>query len=473
MSSRDVVIAVMGATGSGKSTFVSTLVEEEVGIGHGLRSTTRIPMVFSMNRPEEEEKISLIDTPGFNDTALADTEVLQDIAFMLTRTYQLGIRLAGIIYLHRITDNRVGGSGKRMMRLIRDICGDDAYPRVVLATTMWQDLHGSELDGFSSYDRAVQHEVELRRTEDFWGAMCRGGSRVMRWDGTRQSAMAMVDHLKTLRARKGGQGVVLQIQREMVDMQRELIDTAAGQTVGSKNKELAEKFRAEMREASLKFHDEHERRLDNDQLAVDAVREACERQILEAEKARDALKVDFDTLSRQKIANYEALMGEVNQQAGTVKAARREKELQSAEFYRDEPGFEDLFQSELEYNEARLKKLDQKIAEHRALGTPGLDKLLLERKRVDECYQEFLLQYQGRQVEQRIRDSELASLRGEESSLDKKQLALQGFGILAGIGLVVAGVVTIFPPLVAGGVSLAANSMSSMAHGNRKQIMDM
>ena len=34
----DVLIAVMGATGSGKTTFISKLVEEDVGIGHGLKS---------------------------------------------------------------------------------------------------------------------------------------------------------------------------------------------------------------------------------------------------------------------------------------------------------------------------------------------------------------------------------------------------------------------------------------------------
>jgi uridine kinase len=34
----EVLIAVMGATGSGKSTFISTLVEEDVGVGHGLKS---------------------------------------------------------------------------------------------------------------------------------------------------------------------------------------------------------------------------------------------------------------------------------------------------------------------------------------------------------------------------------------------------------------------------------------------------
>ena len=35
---QDVVIAVMGMTGAGKSTFISYLTNENVGIGHGLEA---------------------------------------------------------------------------------------------------------------------------------------------------------------------------------------------------------------------------------------------------------------------------------------------------------------------------------------------------------------------------------------------------------------------------------------------------
>ena len=34
----DTIIAVMGVTGAGKSTFISLLIEEEIGIGHDLQS---------------------------------------------------------------------------------------------------------------------------------------------------------------------------------------------------------------------------------------------------------------------------------------------------------------------------------------------------------------------------------------------------------------------------------------------------
>ncbi|KAK0706133.1 hypothetical protein B0T26DRAFT_656556, partial [Lasiosphaeria miniovina] len=438
-SSHDVVIAVMGATGCGKSTFVSTLVGHEVGIGHGLKAW-------------------LIDTPGFNDTTLGDAEVLRSIAFLLARTYEVGVRLAGIVYLHRITDVRVGGSGKRMMQLIRDMCGAEAFPRLVLATTMWQELGSNDP---AAFDLAVQHEMELRRTDEFWGAMCRGGSRLARWDGSRASAMAMVDRLQDLQAEQGP--MALQIQREMVGQRLDLADTAAGRTVGAKAAALADRFRAEMAEADRQFQEEDEGRRNTQALTVSAVRAECERQVAEAEKARDALQVDYDELLRQKVAECDEVLQKIDREATTVQAAVQERERESAAFVREEPQFEELFQTELEYNEARLKKLDQEIAELRSTGLQeDLEKALEEHRRVDECYREFLAQFKARQVAQRVRDGELASLREEGTRLKKLQVALKGFGVLAGIGLIVAGAVTGIVPLISSGGSLTIGAARSM-----------
>ena len=65
------------------------------------------------------------------------------------------------------------------------------------------------------------------------------------------------------------------------------------------------------------------------------------------------------------------------------------------------------------------------------------------------------------------RDNGLQSLRGEEERLGKMQIALQGLGVLAGIGLTVAGTVTICPSMVSGGVSLVASSFGAMVTGRK------
>ena len=48
--------------------------------------------------------------------------------------YEKDIKLAGIIYLHRITDNRTGGNPYRMFEML---CRDQAFEKVVLVTTLW------------------------------------------------------------------------------------------------------------------------------------------------------------------------------------------------------------------------------------------------------------------------------------------------------------------------------------------------
>jgi hypothetical protein len=81
---------------------------------------------------------------------------------------------------------------------------------------------------------------------------------------------------------------------------------------------------------------------------------------------------------------------------------------------------------------------------------------------------EFLEQKEARELEKRLRQSEVTSLRGEETRLGKLQLALQGLGVLTGVGSIVAGAVTGIFPLIGGGVSLTSNSISSIAKNRRR-----
>lgn len=72
----------------------------------------------------------LIDTPGFDDTETSDADVFQEIATFLARCFETGIRLSGVIYLHRITDPRMSGSAMKNLELFKLLCGKDAFPIV-------------------------------------------------------------------------------------------------------------------------------------------------------------------------------------------------------------------------------------------------------------------------------------------------------------------------------------------------------
>ncbi|KAF4624729.1 hypothetical protein G7Y89_g13440 [Cudoniella acicularis] len=457
----EVLIAVMGSTGSGKTTFISTLVEEDVGVGHGLKSATATSAVYSFLRSGCQVK--LIDTPGFNDTMITDSEVLRSIAFILAQTYHQGRRIAGIIYLHRITDTRVSSSSKKMMKVIQDLVGAEAFPCVVLASTMWQTL----ADDNTAYEIAIKREAELQYTEDFWGAMCRGGSKIMRWDRSRDSALAMVDFLSSFQSKTGN--VPLQIQKEMVDSNMELGDTEAGQTMNATINKLTMKVRREQGMQITRLQKENALRQAQHDQELAAMKEDCERRIFEAKISQEKLKVNFHNLSEQKLGECEDMLQVITEDIHKTRKRRQMKELENAQFDREKSDVDESSQTEIEYNEAKLKELDDKIGLLKAHGaTAELTRVLEDYKRVKGNLKEFLEQKEARDLEKRLRQSEVASLRGEETRLGKTQLALQGLGVLMGVGSIVAGAVTGIFPLIGGGVSLASNSIASIT-GNKRR----
>lgn len=97
------IVLVMGVTGSGKSSFISKLLEEDVDIiGHNLTSYT-MDADFFMLEYEGDRRVFLMDTPGFDDTYRSNAEVLRDIAFVLAEVYRHKFSVAGVVYT---PDNR-------------------------------------------------------------------------------------------------------------------------------------------------------------------------------------------------------------------------------------------------------------------------------------------------------------------------------------------------------------------------------
>jgi hypothetical protein len=162
--------------------------------------------------------VAVVDTPGFDDTRRSDAEVLHEITEFLVAQYALGIKLRGIVYLHRITDIRMQGSALRYFEMFRRLCGDHALDNVALVTTMWGRLK-EEAEG-------LQREQEL--IDDFWDPMIELGSYVTPFDGSKEAAEGIVALLV------GKEEVVLKIQHELVDERKTPEQTSAGSYITSK-----------------------------------------------------------------------------------------------------------------------------------------------------------------------------------------------------------------------------------------------
>lgn len=171
----------------------------------------------------------LIDTPGFDDTERTDSEVLTEIARLLSAQYELGVELKGVIYIHRITDIRYSRSSVKTFEIFKKICGQGALSNVLLVTSRWAEV-----------DLGTGAERERQLKEKFWAYMLGHGSNISRFHGDRPSAVSLISQLLQR------DSVVLQLQKELVDEGKKLDDTAAGSYVSDNLEKLKQQYRDEL-----------------------------------------------------------------------------------------------------------------------------------------------------------------------------------------------------------------------------------
>ena len=100
-------------------------------------SLSKITFFASDSQPYD---VYLVDTPGFDDSTRSDTDVLRNIVHWLGAMRERRIKLSGIIYLHRITDNRMGGLAWRNLRMLHNLVGADKMSNVLLVSTRWEEV---------------------------------------------------------------------------------------------------------------------------------------------------------------------------------------------------------------------------------------------------------------------------------------------------------------------------------------------
>ncbi|KDQ53038.1 hypothetical protein JAAARDRAFT_39754 [Jaapia argillacea MUCL 33604] len=175
---KDMKIAVMGATGTGKSRFIKTITKDEaIVVGHSLDSqTTEIKLSRTFDVDVEGGSVTFIDTPGFDDSrgaagGMSDSDILRQIAAFLQNEFQANQMLTGLIYTHRITDPRMGGTSKRNLRLFRKLCGNESMQNVIILTTMWDKV---------DIEEGIRRENELKTEEGFFKDLIDAGARLVR-----------------------------------------------------------------------------------------------------------------------------------------------------------------------------------------------------------------------------------------------------------------------------------------------------
>jgi hypothetical protein len=130
----------------------------------------------------------------------------------LRSSYSKNVHLAAIIYLHRISDNRMTGSLLNSLNLFVNLCGQKAMPNVILVTTMWSEVREAT---------AIRREDELRK--GFWKDLVAAGCRIERFEDTHESAWRIVRD-----ALQKSSGIDVTIQEEIGGGQLSVSETKAG-----------------------------------------------------------------------------------------------------------------------------------------------------------------------------------------------------------------------------------------------------
>ena len=153
---KTIYILVMGLTGAGKSTFISTVTENvdiRVGSASDMDGGAQLFACSRANGPSVTEEVQdyilfyryegvlyeihLVDSPGFDDGLVNDARVLSHIATYVNTIFKLKKKLAGVLYLHDITKAKVGGVGLRHLRMLEQMIGKESYDNCTLVTTKW------------------------------------------------------------------------------------------------------------------------------------------------------------------------------------------------------------------------------------------------------------------------------------------------------------------------------------------------
>lgn len=243
-------------------------------------------------------KILLLDTPGFDDSAVGNLEVLNEIASNLY-TFALErheFETQGVIFLHDISENRFAGSQRKTLEILTALCGPKGLKNCVIGTTMWSP---SDTARFRNEDT---REKDLLRSH--WKGILKT-TRIPENDRN-----AVVGIINDILAQPP---VLLQVQEEMLKPPHTLETTTAGKTAIPEGRAEAEQLRREFEDQQRVFKEQGEQlqaefKREKEKIRVrseeERAKQRVERQRLEQERRRQ--EEEKESQHRQDICSLDA-----------------------------------------------------------------------------------------------------------------------------------------------------------------------
>ncbi|KAG6329360.1 hypothetical protein ID866_9729 [Astraeus odoratus] len=166
----------------------------------------------------------LVDTPGFDDPNLDDTQMFAMVSKWLQRTYNGKPFLSAILYFHPITDTRLRWMRPKIFQLLQKTCKLETMTQVFLVTTMWDEV--DEVTG----DKRI---AALRGKH--WKTMIAKGSTLLTYQDNTLSAGQLLKNVIDIVTKQCDD----RLQQEISGLKNELQEVAPGQDLYQRLNRLA------------------------------------------------------------------------------------------------------------------------------------------------------------------------------------------------------------------------------------------
>ncbi|KAH7338422.1 kinase-like domain-containing protein [Rhizoctonia solani] len=296
---------LFGATGTGKTTFINDASGENLEVGNELESCTHEVAPTGVFQIDGQDVV-LVDTPGFDDTELSDTDILKRIAAFLISSYQDGHKLTGVIYLHRISDIRVGGISRRTFQILRGLCGQETLTNVLIVTNMWSDPPNA---------KELRNEKQLQDNPKFFQPAIAAGARMVR--RPYKDSKSAHDIIRMLLDKPP---VTMKFQRQIVDEGEGFYATDAALVLGE---ELAKMEKRHIEEIEAVKEELRLAREQNNTQAQLELREFLEQAVAESTRLSKEIRSLREGFEEERL-RWES-------RVGAAEAAQREAEAKQRE----------------------------------------------------------------------------------------------------------------------------------------------
>jgi hypothetical protein len=97
--------------------------------------------------------------------------------------FKAKVRLSGLLYFHRISNNRKNGFPHYNSSTLKRLVRTESFKNIVLVTTAWDEIEDEETGSL--------REEQLKL--GYWQPLISQGSRIERFKGTRDSAFQLLE----------------------------------------------------------------------------------------------------------------------------------------------------------------------------------------------------------------------------------------------------------------------------------------